>query len=90
MNTEYVKRAGAQSPLNISLIETTWKWPSKDALEKAAEWRDAAEVAEINRDLELFSRTRLKSCRVVKLLRDAIDAAWELENASSETFNVAC
>lgn len=73
MNTDFVKSLGARDTLNFSEILTTFAWLSESALEKAANARDTREVAAIERDLDLFSRTRFKSSRLVKLIRDAED-----------------
>lgn len=78
-----------QAPLNFSLINPIWEWPSKEALSICAQSLSSEEVATINRDIELFARTRLKSCRLIKFLRDAQDAAWDLANEQPEAFKAA-
>ena len=90
MSIDYLKRFGAKSSLNLALIETGWNWPSKEALGKAAQSRSDEELVALNLDLELFRRTGLKSCRLVKLLRDAWDTDWELQNTRSEPLKTAC
>ena len=81
MSANFIERLNAKNSLDLSLVEESWNWPSQEALTVAAQDRGNGEVNALNRDLELYSRTRLKSCRVVKLLRDAVDAAWDLEAA---------
>ncbi|MEL6169134.1 MAG: hypothetical protein AAFR35_10615 [Pseudomonadota bacterium] len=79
------KSSASKAVLNVSSIEKSWNWPSENVLQKVAEGDDQHNVAAINKDLELFARTRLRSCRVIKLLRDAEDASWDLEEDHTET-----
>lgn len=90
MSIKLMKHICPQSSLRISLIQADCNWPSKEALGQAAQLRSVEEIAAINSDFELFSRRRLKSCRLVKLLRDAWDADWELQNTRPEPLKAAC
>ena len=79
MSIDYAKRLIANMPLNLDLVESSWNWPPKAALKIAAEALTQGDADQLNRDLDLFSRTRLKSSRLVKMLRVAQDEAWEIE-----------
>lgn len=89
MSIDYLERFSAQISLNLSLIKSDWNWPSEEALGQAARSRSAEQIAAINSDVELFSRTGLKSCRLVKFLRDALDADWEIQNTGPAPLKAA-
>ncbi len=80
MSVQFVQRTEEKPSLNLSVVESAWNWPCQQALEAAAESRPNSEIDGINRDLELFAKTRIQSCRIIKLLRDAEDASFELDD----------
>lgn len=86
MSINYAKRLAAKMPLNLNIVEKSWNWPPNAALEVAAGAFEQEDIDQINSDMQLFSRTRLKSCRLIKMLRDAQDAAWDIEHSETAAF----